>query len=189
MMSSCTSVAVDELDDRGVPDVLVALVLVVVEQPRRQQEQCGPDAFAAALREVAAHAVDRGDRRAEVEEELLLDLRELLGDQVVRAQQAEGGAHRISGSAVIGELQRDAEVAAPEHGHDLLEVVLGPADDAHLVRLDRRLDLELAVLDRLDDLLGLLDRDALLILTTCRTVLPPAGSTFWKSSDFTRSRA
>ena len=47
---------------------------------------------------------------------------------------------------------------------DLLQVVLVPSRDAHLVGLDRGLDLELAVLDRLDDLLGLLDRDSLLDL-------------------------
>src|SRR5580765_4435590 len=67
-------------------------------------------------------------------------------------------------SSVVRELQREAVVPPAKQRHDRLEVVLVPAGDAHLVRLDRGLDLELGVLDRPDDGLGLLRRDALLDL-------------------------
>ena len=84
---------------------------------------------------IRADAVDRGDRRAEVEEELLLDPGELVGDQVVGPPEAEvveaGGAHRVNASAVqrltiVRELQRDAEVAPAQQRLDRLQVVLGP---------------------------------------------------------------
>ena len=88
---------VDELDDGGVADVLVAVL--VVEQLRREQQQGGPDPLAAALREVRADPVDRRDRGAEVEEQLLLDPRELVGDQVVGALR---GAGCRAAASVIG---------------------------------------------------------------------------------------
>src|SRR5215831_21340667 len=67
-------------------------------------------------------------------------------------------------STVIRELQGKAELPSLEHRDDRLEVVLVAAGDPDLVRLDRRLHLELAVLDGFDDLLGLLRRDPLLDL-------------------------
>src|SRR6185295_15216269 len=64
-------------------------------------------------------------------------------------------------TAVVGELHGDAVVVFADQGDGALEVVLSPADDAHLVGLDGRLDLQLGVLDRFHDRLGLLDLDAL----------------------------
>src|SRR5439155_3917720 len=63
---------------------------------------------------------------------------------------------------VVGELHVDAEVGVLQHAHDGLQVVLVLARDADLVPLDGGLDLELAALDDLHDLAGLLRGDALL---------------------------
>src|SRR5882724_4607737 len=63
---------------------------------------------------------------------------------------------------VVRELDRDSEVLVPQQRDDLLEVVSVLARDAYLVGLDRRLHLDLRVLDDPDDLLGLLDRNPLL---------------------------
>ena len=68
-----------------------------------------------------------------------------------------------SGLPVVAELQRDAEIVVAQRLHRLLQVVLRRRADAHLIGLDRRLDLlQLLVLDELDDLARRLDRDALL---------------------------
>ena len=71
----------------GVADVLVALL--VVEQPGREQQQRRPDALAAALRRgrLPIRSIV-GIGRAEVEEQLLLDPRELVRDQVVGPPEA-----------------------------------------------------------------------------------------------------
>src|SRR6267142_814691 len=63
---------------------------------------------------------------------------------------------------VVRELDRDSEVLVPQQRDDFLEVVAVLARDADLVGLDRRLHLDLRVLDDPDDLLGLLDRNPLL---------------------------
>ena len=84
---------VDELDDRRVADVLPAF-LVVVEQPRREQQERGPDPLPSPLGEMPSDPVDRRNRRAEVEEQLPLDLRELVRDQVVRSEEARVGRRR-----------------------------------------------------------------------------------------------
>jgi hypothetical protein len=81
---------VNELDDGGVPDVLVPVL--VVKQTGGEEKQGGPDPLAAAVGEVAADPVDRRDGGAEVKEELLLQARELVGDQVVYPAQARIGA-------------------------------------------------------------------------------------------------
>src|SRR5215211_1514681 len=61
---------------------------------------------------------------------------------------------RPASAAVVAKLELDAEILAPEHRDDRLELVAGGARHPDLVALDRRLGLlEAAVLDRLDDLL------------------------------------
>src|SRR5262249_17949019 len=62
----------------------------------------------------------------------------------------------------VRQLDRDAEVALPQRVDHGLEIVLLLACDPDLIALDRRLDLELPILDELHDLARLLDRDALL---------------------------
>ena len=84
---------VDELDDRRVADVLPAF-LVVAEEPRREEQQRGPDSLPSPLGEVASDPVDRRDRRPEVEEQLLLDERQLVRDQVVRPKETRVGRRR-----------------------------------------------------------------------------------------------
>src|SRR5690606_12648345 len=65
-------------------------------------------------------------------------------------------------SAVVGELERDAEVLALEQGDDRLQVILLLAGDPQLVALDLRLHaLGPAVADGLADRLGLLLIDPL----------------------------
>src|SRR3989338_1223954 len=66
------------------------------------------------------------------------------------------------GAPVVGELQRDPEVFLLEERDDPLQIVAVLARDAHVVLLDRGLHLDLRVLDEPHDLLGLLDRNALL---------------------------
>src|SRR5207245_5710801 len=72
------------------------------------------------------------------------------------------GAPTVSDAAIIRELERDAEVLVLQHRDDLLQIVAVLAGDTHLVFLDRGLHADLAVLDKAHDLLGALDRDALL---------------------------
>src|SRR5688572_4804448 len=67
-----------------------------------------------------------------------------------------------SGAAIVVELQRDAEVLVAQQRDDLLQIVSRLAGHADLVLVDRRLHLDLRVLDEPDDLLRLLDRDPLL---------------------------
>src|SRR4029453_11490701 len=63
---------------------------------------------------------------------------------------------------VVRELERDAEILFSQHRHDPLQIVLAFARHAHLVLLDRGLDLQLGVLDHPHDLARLLGRDPLL---------------------------
>src|SRR5438093_9828953 len=63
---------------------------------------------------------------------------------------------------IVRELKRDPEVLVPQQRDDLLKVVSVLARHADLVGLDRRLHLDLRVLDDPDDLLSLVDRNALL---------------------------
>src|ERR1051326_783025 len=64
-------------------------------------------------------------------------------------------------TAVVGELQRDPEVALAHQRDRLLQLVLVTAGDAHLIALDRRLHFQLGVLDLLHDRLRLLGFDPL----------------------------
>src|SRR5512142_1148024 len=64
-------------------------------------------------------------------------------------------------TAVICELQRNSEVALADDVDGPLQVVLAPADHADLVALNRRLHLQLGVLDGLDDRFRFLALDAL----------------------------
>src|ERR1017187_1184437 len=64
--------------------------------------------------------------------------------------------------AEIDELQIDPEIGAANQLNGGLERVAVLAGDAHEIALNRSLDLQLAVLDLLDDVLGLLRGDALL---------------------------
>src|SRR5688572_33212216 len=68
------------------------------------------------------------------------------------------------GSApVVAELERDSEISFPEEPHHFLELVTRRGGDAKLIALDAGLDLlELVVLEELDDVAGLLGRNALL---------------------------
>src|SRR5687768_3795006 len=62
---------------------------------------------------------------------------------------------RRRSAAVVAKLELDAEVSAPQHRDDGLQLVLGGAGHPDLVALDRGLGLpEAALLDRLHDLLG-----------------------------------
>ena len=63
---------------------------------------------------------------------------------------------------VIGELHVDAEIRIAEQLDGLLQDVAVAPADAHQVALNGGLHFQLAVLDFLDDLAGLLDRNALL---------------------------
>jgi hypothetical protein len=74
---------VDELDHRGVGDLLLA---VVPEQAGGQQQQGGAHPLAAPLGDVAAGLLDEGHVRAEVMTEDRLG-----GDQLVRHQVDEAG--------------------------------------------------------------------------------------------------
>ena len=66
-------------------------------------------------------------------------------------------------SAIVAELERDAEVLLPQHAHDFLQVVFRRRGDAQLIALDGRLYLlQLGVFDELDDVARLLGGDALL---------------------------
>ena len=69
---------------------------------------------------------------------------------------------KVSDATIVRELERDAEVLVLQHRDDLLQIVAVLAGDAYLVFLDRGLHPDLAVLDEAHDLLGALDRDALL---------------------------
>ena len=91
--------------------------------------------------------------------------------QQVSAPDSISAATTASVGAEVGELQVDADVLAAEQGHDLLQGVAVLADDADRVALDAGLRLLLRVLDRRDDHLGLLGRDALHQLD----LLPHAG--------------
>src|SRR3990172_5860297 len=64
-------------------------------------------------------------------------------------------------SPVVRELERDAEILLLEEGNHRLQLVAALARHAELVALDLGLDLELAVADRLGDVLGLVRGDAL----------------------------
>src|ERR1041385_405954 len=64
--------------------------------------------------------------------------------------------------AVVDELHVDPEIALAQQLDGRLEHVAVTAGDPHKVAVDRGLYLELAVLDRLDDLARLFDWDALL---------------------------
>ena len=63
---------------------------------------------------------------------------------------------------VVGELEFDPHIASAQQGDDGLQIVSILARDAHRIALNAGLHLLLGVLDQLDDLLGLFDRDALL---------------------------
>src|SRR5919108_2060594 len=69
---------------------------------------------------------------------------------------------RESRTAVVVELERDPQILLAQHSDDLLQIVARLAGHAHLVLVDRRLDLHLRILDQPHDLLGLVDGDALL---------------------------
>src|SRR5690349_12281867 len=57
--------------------------------------------------------------------------------------------------AVVAKLEGDSEVLRAERLHGRLQIVLRGRADAHLVGLDRRLDLlQLRILQILDDVLG-----------------------------------
>src|SRR5204863_9623647 len=68
---------------------------------------------------------------------------------------------RSRSAAVVRGLKGDAEVALADQGDGLLQLVLVAPRDAHLVALDRRLHLQLRVLDLPDDFLRLLRLDPL----------------------------
>src|SRR5207244_878271 len=71
-------------------------------------------------------------------------------------------ARRAASSAVVPELELEPELLGPQERDYLLELVLGRRLHPDLLALDRGLRLlELLVLDRLDDRLGLLLRDPL----------------------------
>src|SRR5690606_18949141 len=76
-------------------------------------------------------------------------------------------------SAIVRERERDIDVERTQERDDLLQVVLVLAGDAHGVSLDGALDLEFALLDRGDELLRSLRRDAL--LESQLHPRPPAG--------------
>src|SRR4051794_25958573 len=65
-------------------------------------------------------------------------------------------------AAVIGELQVDPEIGAAQQRNRGLQRVAILARHAHEIAGDRSLDLELTVLQLLDHVAGLLDRNALL---------------------------
>jgi hypothetical protein len=67
-------------------------------------------------------------------------------------------------TAVVGELEGDAEVAGAELAHNLLEDVFVLGDDADGVALNGGLGFELGLLDHGDDLFGGVGVDALLEL-------------------------
>src|SRR6185503_6604454 len=64
--------------------------------------------------------------------------------------------------AVIGELHVDAEIALAQHLDHRLQDVAVASRDPHKIALDRRLHLQLAVFDLLDDLARFLGWDPLL---------------------------
>src|SRR5262249_28988244 len=68
---------------------------------------------------------------------------------------------RSASTTVIRELERDAEVVRLDQSNCFLQIVLALARHAHLVGLNRGLNLDLGVFDGPDDGLGLLDLDAL----------------------------
>src|SRR5215510_12008733 len=63
---------------------------------------------------------------------------------------------------VVSELHINAEIVISQGRDDLLQSVAVAARDSHGVALNRRLHFELSVFDELDDLFGLLLRNALL---------------------------
>jgi len=63
---------------------------------------------------------------------------------------------------VVGELHVDPEIARAQQRHYFLQGIAILAGNAHQIPLDGRLDLLLAILDRLHDVARLLDGDALL---------------------------
>src|SRR4029453_1123499 len=69
---------------------------------------------------------------------------------------------RVSDASIVRELEGDSEILVLQHRDDLLQVVAVLAGDAHLIFLDRGLHADLRVLDEAHNLLGALDRDALL---------------------------
>src|SRR5262245_35879388 len=75
----------------------------------------------------------------------------------------EGGRKTAAGLAVIAELERNTEIVLAQMPHRLLELVLRRRADAHLIGLDRGLDLlQLEVFDVFDDLASRFDGNALL---------------------------
>src|SRR5688572_12673811 len=80
-----------------------------------------------------------------------------------------GTRHSATASPIIAEFELDLEILTLEEGHGALEVVLRGGRHAHLVALDRRLDLlELRVLDRRGNLLGRLGVERRLELDLAR---------------------
>jgi hypothetical protein len=77
---------------------------------------------------------------------------------------------------VIRELQIDAKILLLDHGDNFLQRIAILAADPHYVALDRGLRFFLRILDQLYDLPRLFDRDPLLQVIFCFTVLPAAGS-------------
>ncbi len=124
--------------------------------------------------------VEARGREASEEEERAIARDVFVWRRSIRRHCAAGGAQREgaralppsargvarrgrAGSAVVAELQRDAEVVLAQRLDRFLQLVLRGRGHAHLVGLDRRLHLlQLLVLQELHDLLGRLDRDALL---------------------------
>src|SRR5450432_3448 len=80
-----------------------------------------------------------------------------------RARRLAGRRARVGSVAEIHELEVDVEVPFADEGDRRLQLVAGLPRNAQLVPLNLRLHLELGVLDRLDDLLGRLRFDPLLV--------------------------
>src|SRR5271166_5345057 len=138
----------------------------VVHQLAGEQQQRGAQTFAAARAQVFANFRNCPNASNRVTTKLTLDGSEIVVQQVEHffGIVGYGRIQEVAPSvgSIVGELHVDAKIVLPQHADDFLQSIAVFAADANQIALDGGLHLFLRVLDELDNLARLLDRDTLL---------------------------
>src|SRR5208337_2994038 len=138
----------------------------VIHQLAGEQQQCGTQALAAAGAKVFADFRNRVHAGNGVAAELALNGSEVVVQQIENffgvASYGCVQSVALSVGTVIRKLHVNAEIVLPQHRNDVLQCIAIFAADANYITLNGSLDLLLGILNELDDVARLFDRNALL---------------------------